>query len=137
LAHWTLRLASGAVDRALIAAPVWIPYGFMAPGHTRARAIAVGLLAAIALTLLVAYAEGRSGSSPGKTLLRLRLIREENGRPLGFGAALGRRLAQVLDVLACYLGLLRPLWDAKRQTFSDKVVGAVVLRLTAGTAVTW
>jgi hypothetical protein len=36
-------------------------------------------------------------------------------------------LAHILDSLPCYLGYLWPLWDAKRQTFADKVMGTVVI----------
>ena len=28
---------------------------------------------------------------------------------------------------ACYFGWLFPLWDAKRQTFADKIIGTVVV----------
>ena len=38
-----------------------------------------------------------------------------------------RQLAHVLDGLPCYLGYLWPLWDAKRQTFADKVIGTYVI----------
>jgi hypothetical protein len=37
-----------------------------------------------------------------------------------------RDLAHIVDSLACYLGWLWPLWDAKRQTFADKLVKTVV-----------
>ena len=33
----------------------------------------------------------------------------------------------VLDSLPCYLGYLWPLWDAKRQTFADKIMSTVVV----------
>ncbi len=39
-----------------------------------------------------------------------------------------RDLAHVLDSVACHLGWLWPLWDQKRQTFADKIVGTVVVR---------
>ena len=32
-----------------------------------------------------------------------------------------------LDSLVCYLGFLFPLWDAKRQTFADKIIHTVVV----------
>ena len=58
----------------------------------------------------------------------IRLLKEYDGANLGFGRALGRRLLHVLDSLVCYIGWLMPLWDAKRQTFADKMVHTVVVR---------
>jgi uncharacterized RDD family membrane protein YckC len=127
LAIWPLRVVSGLVDQAIIGAPAWVPYQVLGSGHRRALFIANGGWVALGLLVLVAYGESRTGRSPGKALYRLRLVREETGQPLGFGAAVGRRFAHVLDVLSCYLGCLWPLWDAKRQTFADKCVGSVVL----------
>lgn len=41
-----------------------------------------------------------------------------------------RQLAHVLDTLICYLGYLFPLWDAKRQTFADKLMSTVCVPLS-------
>jgi hypothetical protein len=30
-----------------------------------------------------------------------------------------------VDQMACYVGYLWPLWDNKRQTFADKIMGTV------------
>ena len=49
---------------------------------------------------------------------------QQTGRPIGGGLAFGRELAHVLDGFF-YIGYLWPLWDAKRQTFADKVCGTV------------
>lgn len=127
LAHWVLRLASGLIDSAVVGWPVAVPYAAMSPGHHRAETISRTLWVTLVLSVLVAVWEGRTGRSPGKALLRLRLVDRDNGRPLGVPRALGRRVAHLLDVLSCYLGLLWPLWDEQRQTFSDKVTRAVVL----------
>jgi len=32
-----------------------------------------------------------------------------------------------VDALPCMIGYLFPLWDARRQTFSDKIMNTVVL----------
>lgn len=52
---------------------------------------------------------------------------ENTGQPIGTGRAFLRDLAHALDGIPFYLGYLWPLWDAKRQTFSDKVCSTVVL----------
>ncbi|WUN50496.1 RDD family protein [Streptomyces sp. NBC_00306] len=38
----------------------------------------------------------------------------------------------VPDSIACYLGWLWPLWDAKKQTFADKVCNTVVVKVPKG-----
>ena len=45
----------------------------------------------------------------------------------GGGAGIGRFFLHIIDALPCYLGFLWPLWDAKRQTFADKVMGTLVI----------
>ena len=50
------------------------------------------------------------------------LLREADGQPMGPGMCFVRQLVHVVDGLLCYVGFLWPLWDAKRQTFADKIM---------------
>jgi len=70
---------------------------------------------------------GQTGQSLGKKTLHLRLISETTGEPIGAGMAFARDICHILDSLACYIGWLFPLWDAKRQTFADKIISTVVI----------
>jgi uncharacterized RDD family membrane protein YckC len=70
--------------------------------------------------------QGRTGYSLGKGILGIKLVKESTGEPIGGGMSFLRQLCHVLDSF-CYIGYLWPLWDAKRQTFADKVLGTVVL----------
>ena len=90
--------------------------------------ILIGVLLSLAGFLWLTYQEGSTGQTPGKKALKIRLVRQADGRPLGFGMAFVRRLAHALDGMACYIGYLWPLWDDKKQTFADKVVNTVVVR---------
>ena len=36
-----------------------------------------------------------------------------------------RQIAHYVDQFVCYLGYLWPLWDDKRQTLADKIMGTV------------
>lgn len=127
LAHWVLRVASGLIDAAVVGWPAGVPYEIMSRGHTRTVVIIHSLYVTLALAVLVTVWEGRTGRSPGKALLRLRLVDGGGGQPLGVRRAIGRKAAHLLDGLSCCLGCLWPLWDEQRQTFADKVAGAVVL----------
>ncbi|KIZ14556.1 RDD family protein [Streptomyces natalensis] len=83
---------------------------------------------AIAGGIVILVKEGKTGQTPGKKALGIRLVREMNGQVPGFGLALGRRFCHFLDTPLCGLGYWWPLWDEKNQTFADKVVGTVVVR---------
>lgn len=90
----------------------------------------LGFVAMIALQIWNRWIKGGRGQSIGKRVLGITLIDERTGRPIGTGMAFVRDLAHFLDGVACYIGYLWPLWDAKRQTFSDKVMNTVVIQGT-------
>ena len=54
---------------------------------------------------------------------------EADAAPIGPGRSFLRQVAHILDALPCYLGYLWPLWDSKRQTFADKIMTTVVVRV--------
>ncbi|MBF6088534.1 protein kinase domain-containing protein [Nocardia cyriacigeorgica] len=82
----------------------------------------------------VGVRQGRSGQTWGKTVVGISVVAAQTGRPLGVGRSIGRQLAHIVDALPCYLGFLFPLWDAKAQTFADKIAGSVVV---VGTPAPW
>jgi uncharacterized RDD family membrane protein YckC len=75
------------------------------------------------------YRQGTTGSSIGKSLLRLTVVSENTGKPLGFGLSVLRQIAHLIDAGILYIGYLLPLWDAKRQTLADKITATVCLPL--------
>jgi uncharacterized RDD family membrane protein YckC len=91
---------------------------------------AIAMLAALAfLVWNYGYRQGTTGSSVGKSVMKFKVVGEATGRPIGFGASLLRQLAHTIDGLACNIGYLFPLWDAKRQTIADKIMSTVCLPL--------
>jgi hypothetical protein len=73
------------------------------------------------------FRQGRTGQSIGKQLLGIRLLSEQTMAPMGAGMSFVRDLAHTADGFAAYVGYLWPLWDAKRQTFADKICRTVVV----------
>jgi uncharacterized RDD family membrane protein YckC len=69
---------------------------------------------------------GRTGQSMGRRVLKIALISEETAQPIGPLNAFLRDLVHVLDGFA-YVGFLWPLWDERRQTFSDKIMKTAVI----------
>ncbi|MFJ8844024.1 RDD family protein [Streptomyces cyaneofuscatus] len=130
LAHWGLRAGGLIIDGLIIGTPYLLLVGIGgAMGDAAGGILALlGFLVMIGLTLWQLYQEGTTGQTIGKKAVGIRVLREADGRPLGFGMAFVRRLAHFLDSVACYIGWLWPLWDEKKQTFADKVCSSVVIR---------
>jgi uncharacterized RDD family membrane protein YckC len=121
LADYGRRLGAGAIDYlipGLVAEVVSLgnrPLGFLAA------------LLALAFQIYSKVLEGQTGQSIGKQVVGARTVMEATGQPPGVGIAIGRWLLHILDSLACCVGYVFPAFDAKRQTFADKIVRTVVI----------
>jgi uncharacterized RDD family membrane protein YckC len=131
-ASWGTRVASALVDGlipAVVACLGLVPILFSAELGVVIGTAVVCYLAAFAFALWnSAWRQGRTGQSLGKSLVGTRLVRARDGAPVGFGTALGRQFAHVVDGILA-LGYLRPLWDPRRQTFADSMCDTVVVRV--------
>lgn len=123
-ANWGQRFLGTLVDGLVFL----VPYLLIIFGKNTPVLVIVGAVALLGLAIWQLIMEGRTGQTVGKKALGIRLLKEETGQPLGVGMAFVRRIAHILDSIACYLGWLWPAWDAKRQTFADKVCGSIVIR---------
>ncbi len=89
--------------------------------------ILIGVLTSLAFFVWnTCMKQGRTGYSIGKGVLGMKLISEKTGQPIGAGMAFVRYLCHIVDSI-CYIGYLWPLWDSKRQTFSDKIMSTIVV----------
>ncbi|WP_181805502.1 RDD family protein [Streptomyces shenzhenensis] len=123
-ANWGQRFGGTIVDGLVFL----VPYILVLFSSKAAVLGLIGGLALLGLAIWQLIMEGRTGQTVGKKALGIRLVKEATGQPIGVGMAFVRRIAHILDSLACYLGWLWPAWDAKRQTFADKVCGTIVIR---------
>lgn len=88
--------------------------------------IGVGI---ILVWLLQARHLATRGQTWGRKIVGIKVVRADNGQPLGYGRAIGRLLfASIISGSFCGLGYLWMLWDKDKQTWHDKVVGSVVVR---------
>ncbi|MEU9159595.1 RDD family protein [Streptomyces sp. NPDC048424] len=136
LAHWGLRVGAYLLDALIIAGPMYALAGIgaaIAGGDSDSAAAGVlgliGMLYALGMFFFQLYKEGTTGQTIGKKVVGISLHKEADGATLGFGMAFVRKLAHILDGIPCYIGWLWPLWDAKKQTFADKVCGTVVVKV--------
>ncbi|WP_431679017.1 RDD family protein [Kitasatospora sp. KL5] len=150
-AGWGSRVAAYIVDYLIVGVPAMIFYAIGgAIGVSKAECtvdpvtyatsctgggispvglivMGIGWLLAIAGGLWLIYNEGTTGQTPGKKMVNIRVLREADGQPLGFGMAFVRKICHAVDGICC-LGYLWPLWDAKKQTFADKIMSSVVVK---------
>lgn len=90
--------------------------------------IFAGFIVAFGLQVWNRWIKGGQGQSIGKKVMGITLLGEATRGPIGTGSAFIRDLAHFLDSIACSIGYLWPLWDDKRQTFSDKVMSTIVVQ---------
>ncbi|WP_189169643.1 RDD family protein [Pilimelia anulata] len=134
-ANWGQRVGAYLIDQVAVSVPSIIgslvQAATMEDGRPTGTGIAVSTIGSlITLGLWIfnrVIKQGRTGQSWGKGVLGIKLIREDNGQPVGPGLAFGRDVAHLIDAIICYIGFLFPLWDAKRQTIADKIVRTVVV----------
>ncbi|MCD6640349.1 MAG: RDD family protein [Nocardioides sp.] len=144
-AHWGKRVGAYLID-SLVTMLVMIPYYIgiaMVPSSTdpvtglpvqEAPSALAWVLMAIGIIGALAFfvwnwciKQGRTGYTIGKGVLGIKLVGDQTGQPIGAGMSFARQIVHIVDSLPCYLGYLWPLWDAKRQTFADKILKSVVI----------
>jgi uncharacterized RDD family membrane protein YckC len=70
---------------------------------------------------------GPAGQTVGKLALGIRVVRESDAGPLGWGTALLRNLCRIVSALPCLLGYFWMLWDPQKMTWHDKLSHTVVV----------
>jgi uncharacterized RDD family membrane protein YckC len=126
-ANWGQRFGGYLLDSFMAGVPTGIIEGIARATHSSALLFFAAVVF-IGIWLFNIYREGTTGQSIGKGALNIRLVREADGQPIGFGMAILRKICHFLDAIPCYLGFLWPAWDAKKQTFADKIVKTIVIK---------
>jgi uncharacterized RDD family membrane protein YckC len=88
-----------------------------------------GLFAMSGLLFIVAYNAGfveRFGATPGKLLLKLRVV-QAGGEPLGPGRAFARASAELLSGWTCYIGYLVALFNDEHRALHDMICNTRVV----------
>jgi len=67
-------------------------------------------------------------ATPGKMILKLKILDEKTGNKLTIGQSIGRYLAYFPAMLALMLGIFWVAWDKKKQGWHDKLAKTVVVR---------
>jgi uncharacterized RDD family membrane protein YckC len=122
LASWGRRLGGFALDIVIFGIPLFVIELIIG---NRGVSDVLSILLSLGLGFLV----GVQGQTPGMRIVGIRLVRDADGALLGGGLGIVRAICHYLDTLACLIGWFWPLWDGKRQTFADKLMSTVVLKV--------
>jgi uncharacterized RDD family membrane protein YckC len=68
------------------------------------------------------------GQTPGMMLLGLRVARDVDGTPPGFGRSVLRYLGYLVSWFALFIGFIWVAFDSRKQGWHDKIAGTVVVR---------
>lgn len=128
-ASWGQRVGAFLIDMLLAVAGFIAGAVLGAVASGAEAAMALGYLGYFAVLVWQLVVQGRTGQTIGKKQLGIRLARWQDGQDVGAGLSIGRAVLHVVDAIPLYLGYLWPLWDSKKQTFADKIVSTVVVRV--------
>jgi uncharacterized RDD family membrane protein YckC len=133
LATRPARLAAWILD-AVIAGVVFSPLQLVIPRDPGSTATFVVLFAAMMAAVfgyMIAFDGGPRGATPGKRILRMRVIDVDTGGPIGYPRAALRRLVYLLGGLALYVGWFWLLFDRRHQALHDKAARSLVVRASS------
>jgi uncharacterized RDD family membrane protein YckC len=130
-ASFVSRAGSHLIDVVVMPAAVLVLMITLVRTRHPLAAATVLLLGSLVFVLFLiwnsGYRQGRTGQSLGRRARGTRLVGAQTGRPIGFGRAVVRLIAHLIDLLPFGVGYLWPLWDERRQTFADKVCRTLVV----------
>jgi Mce-associated membrane protein len=136
-ATWGQRVVAAIFDNAILAGATWLALGagfaqpsltpvFSTPAEQSWSGGPLILIPIGALAILLML-QATTGWTPGKLVVGIRVLRERSSVPAGLWTTLVRWTLHLLDAIFL-IGYLRPLWNAKRQTFADSIAHTVVVQ---------
>lgn len=72
------------------------------------------------------YFHGSTGQTPGKAMLKLKVVRTE-GKDMSYGIAFLRWVSYFISALPLYIGFVWAAFDGEKQAWHDKIAGTVVI----------
>jgi uncharacterized RDD family membrane protein YckC len=138
-AGFGVRFGAKFVDGFIVGVPLlvllFVSMGdFLTPGADRSR---VGMLQvfwqlgfyAVGAAYNIFFL-GKYGATPGKMLLKLRVVTPEGGK-VSYGRATGRYFAELLSGMICYVGYIMAAFDDEKRTLHDRICNTRVVRISS------
>jgi len=135
-AGFWIRVGAKIIDGIIVGLPmlvVVLPVMFMAESRLSPMAglglqLGLQLLGLIISGVYTTFFLGKYGATPGKMLLKLKVITPEGG-PISYPRALGRYFAEILSYMICYIGYLMVAFDKEEhQALHDRICNTRVIR---------
>ena len=148
LASWTRRVIAALLDGAILGGATWVVLGPAGSGPSLTPTFEVGGTGGVDVDawftspwlvgLLVAMLglQGWTGATPGKRVAGVAIVRASDGLPVGLLASALRVVAHLIDAILL-VGYLRPLWNVRKQTFADSIVGTLAVQTREPPAHPW
>ncbi len=90
--------------------------------------IAVWIVVGFLITVLYfPYFWAHGGQTPGMRLFHIRVVRDADGGPVGWGSALLRLIGFWISAMVFYIGFLWVFVDRRRRGWFDLIAGTVVI----------
>jgi uncharacterized RDD family membrane protein YckC len=75
------------------------------------------------------YFWSSSGQTPGKSVMKLKVVHADGGNVLTPGQAVVRYIATIISAIPLLLGYLWAIWDPKHDTWHDKIATTKVIKV--------
>ena len=137
-AGWFSRVLATLIDGFFILCLELLVGGVVyaaSPGTFEERLLPAVMAAAVVafpVTVWFQWRNGSIGQTPGKAVMGIRVVHGETGQPIGGPMGLVRWIVGwAISTVTCGLGglldVLWPLFDGKKRTIHDMIVGSVVI----------
>lgn len=106
-----------------------MPFPETAPGiQPTTGAMLAQIIGTLFALIYYVYFIYKEGATPGKKLMKIRVVRED-GQPITvIGAILREVVGKFVSGIVIGLGYLWVLWDKKKQAWHDKIAGTIVVK---------
>lgn len=88
----------------------------------------IGAVGSIALFLYFPYFWQRSGQTPGMKLMQIKVVRDADGGPIGWGPAILRLIGYFVSNAVFYIGFIWIFVDKRKRGWHDLIAGTVVVQ---------
>ena len=136
------RLAAYLIDVAIVFALLLLPLivaGFVVvPARLNNEPLkplgVIIVLACVLIAILVGfiyhlYFTGAKGATPGKKIMKLKVVLADGKYPIGYAKAFLRLIGYALSGMICYIGFLMILFDKEQHRgLHDRIAGTVVIK---------
>lgn len=135
-AGFWIRALAQIIDGVILGVARWIVFipmgiGFIArpsdPGFSAGSVAMAALFSLVVNIVYFIFFWTRYGATPGKMILRLKLVTPQGG-PITTGQAVGRYFAQWLSGLILGIGFMMAGWDSEKRALHDRLAETRVIK---------